>query len=86
MAVEVESRRSFFRRPAPRTPAEWRGAREAAGLGVSQLARRAGVSRDSIWRLETTGRVSERVRRLVAYALDLGPLADAPLPWSEEAS
>ncbi len=82
MAAATETRRAF-RPPVPRTPADWLAAREAAGLGVGQLARRVGVSRDVIWRLETGRLVSDRVRRLVAYALDLGPLPEEPLPWSE---
>ena len=82
MAVAERPRRSF-RPPAPRSGADFRAAREAAGLGVSQLARRAGVSRDAVWKLETDRYVSDRVRRLVAFALDLGPLPDPPLPWNE---
>ena len=65
----------------PQHGAEWRAVREAHGLGVEQLARRAGVSRLTVWHVEADRSTSTRVRRLLAYALGLA--APDPTLWED---
>lgn len=69
--------------PLPKTPAEWRAAREQAGLSVTQLARRTGLTRRVLWAFETGSRpISDRVQRLVATALELDVFPPL-LRWSD---
>ncbi|MBA2568375.1 MAG: helix-turn-helix domain-containing protein [Actinobacteria bacterium] len=48
---------------------EVRELRVAQGLGVSELARRVGVSRSSIWRAEADRGASAHLRRLLGILL-----------------
>jgi transcriptional regulator with XRE-family HTH domain len=52
------------------TGAEFWQRRRELGLRIGELARLAGVSRVTIWRLETGKPVGRSSRRLVALALD----------------
>ena len=52
---------------------EVRERREDLGLGVKELARRAGVHRATVWRVEHGAGVSTRVRRLLGAALGSEP-------------
>jgi transcriptional regulator with XRE-family HTH domain len=71
---------------APTRPEGWRALRLGIGLSTSQAARRAGVSRQFIWALESDGRaVSGRLRRLVALAYGVEVFGPS-LPLDEEAA
>jgi transcriptional regulator with XRE-family HTH domain len=80
--VEEKKRYSgYFAMPGLRY---WRTER---GLGMRELARKASVTPDTIWRLETLQRRAEpRTRRRIARALDVS-LADLnKAPQDEEAN
>jgi DNA-binding XRE family transcriptional regulator len=68
--------------PVPRDGAGWRALREAQGWGVSQLARRAGVSYATIYNLERDRLVSDRVKRLVWFALGFGVMSEPEPLWT----
>jgi hypothetical protein len=84
MAITIEDTRTVFHPPAPRTGEEWRALREASGLGVGQLARRAGVSTVTLWKLEHDRPVGEMATRLVYFALGCGPYpGPEPTLWGQ---
>ena len=73
---------SVFVEPLPRSGSEWRTLREHQGWSVEQVARRAGVVRTTVWRLEHDRPVSRRVKLLVGHAL--GPSKPAPTLFEED--
>jgi transcriptional regulator with XRE-family HTH domain len=74
-----------LRKPGTQPLYQLRRVREQRGLSLKELAEKAGLAKDTVWRLDTVQREAEpKTRRKLASALGVG-IRDLTRPPDEEA-